>query len=134
MSGTLVDTNVFLDIYTQDPNWAAWSAQQIQQAANAGRPIINPIIYAELGSRFASAADLDAFVPRHVFRRKPLPYAAGWITAQAFIKYRRSNGQKLNPLPDFYIGAHAEVSGLTVLTRDPNPYKTYFPNVPLIHP
>lgn len=130
----LFDTNVLLDIATADPVWLPWSEKEFRVAAAQGPILINPIIYAELAPGFATAADLDRWLDPVVFQRLPLPYAAGWLAAQAFLKYRRSGGAKTSPLPDFYIGAHAEVEGHTLLTRDPVRYRTYFPNVLLIAP
>lgn len=95
---------------------------------------MNPIIYAELAPAFANQADLDQWCAPTVFERLPLPYVAGWLAAQAFLKYRRAGGTKSSPLPDFYIGAHAEVDGLILVTRDAARYRTYFPNVGLITP
>ena len=130
----LFDTNVLLDIATADPVWLPWSEKEFRVAATQGPILINPIIYAELAPAFATAADLDRWLDPVVFQRLPLPYAAGWLAAQAFLKYRRSGGAKTSPLPDFYIGAHAEVEGHTLVTRDPARYRTYFPNVALIAP
>jgi len=106
----------------------------LRTAAAQGPIPINPIIYAELAPAFATATDLDRWLDPAVFLRLPLPYAAGWLAAQAFLKYRRSGVTKHSPLPDFYIGAHAEVEGHTLVTRDPARYRTYFPNVTLIAP
>ena len=131
---TLFDTNVLLDIATADPLWLPWSEQEFRAAAVQGPIPINPIIYAELAPAFASAADLDRWLDPAVFQRLPLPYAAGWIAAQAFVKYRRIGGTKTSPLPDFYIGAHAEVEGHTLVTRDAARYRTYFPNVTVVAP
>ena len=130
----LFDTNVLLDIATADPIWLAWSENQFRTAAAQGPILINPIIYAELAPAFASAADLDRWLDPAVFRRLPLPYAAGWFAAQAFLKYRRGGGVKVSPMPDFYIGAHAEAEGHTLVTRDVARYHTYFPSVSLISP
>lgn len=130
----LFDTNVLFDIATADPTWLVWSEMQFRNAAAQGPIFINPIIYAELAPAFASAADLDRWLDPAVFQRLPLPYAAGWLTAQAFLAYRRSGGAKTSPLPDFYIGAHAEVEKWTLVTRDDARYRTYFPNVTLISP
>lgn len=130
----LFDTNVLLDIATADPVWLPWSEKEFRVAAAQGPILINPIIYAELAPAFATATDLDRWLDPVVFQRLPLPYAAGWLAAQAFLKYRRSGGAKPSPLPDFYIGAHAEVEGHTLVTRDPARYRTYFPNVALIAP
>jgi len=130
----LFDTNVLLDIATADPVWLPWSEKEFQTAAAQGPILINPIIYAELAPAFANATDLDRWLDPAVFQRLPLPYAAGWVAAQAFLKYRRSGGAKNWPLPDFYIGAHAEVEGHTLVTRDAARYRTYFPKVTLITP
>ena len=134
MSGFLVDTNVLLDIATADPTWSAWSQQQLTASATRGPVCINPVIYAELAPAFASAADLDRWLDPAVFLRLPLPYESGWLAAQAFVKYRRGGGVRTAPLPDFYIGAHAEVEKLILITRDALRYQTYFPGVALIAP
>ncbi len=134
MSGLLFDTNVLLDIATADATWLAWSEDQLRAAAAQGPITINPIIYAELAPAFASQSELDRWLDPAVFERLPLPYSAGWLAAQAFLKYRKAGGQKSSPLPDFYIGAHAEAEGLTLVTRDAARYRTYFPNVTLITP
>ena len=107
---------------------------QLRTAAAQGPILINPIIYAELAPAFASAADLDRWLDPTVFERLPLPYAAGWLAAQAFLKYRRGGGPKTSPLPDFYIGAHAEIERWTLVTRDAARFRTYSPDVPLIAP
>lgn len=130
----LFDTNVLLDIATADPTWLSWSEAQLVAASSRGPVLINPIIYAELAPAFASAADLDLWLDPAVFVRLPLPYPAGWLAAQAFLKYRRAGGTKTSPLPDFYIGAHAAVEHLELVTRDAARYRTYFPNVTLITP
>ena len=134
MIGFLFDTNVLLDIATADSVWLAWSENQFRLAAEQGPILINPIIYAEVAPAFASAADLDRWLDRFVFQRLSLPYPAGWVAAQAFVKYRRGGGTRTTPLPDFYIGAHAEIEKRTLVTRDAVRYRTYFPNVLLITP
>lgn len=134
MSQLLFDTNVLLDIATADATWLGWSEGQLRAAAAQGAILINPIIYAELAPAFASQSDLDHWLDPAIFQRIPLPYAAGWLAAQAFLKYRRAGGTKNSPLPDFYIGAHAEVERLTLVTRDAPRYRTYFPNVALLTP
>ena len=130
----LLDTNVLLDIATADPTWLAWSEGQFRTAAALGPILTNPIIYAELAPAFATQADLDLWLDPAVFQRLPLPYPAGWLAAQAFIKYRAAGGTKRSPLPDFYIGAHAEIARLTLVTRDAARYRTYFPGVAIISP
>jgi predicted nucleic acid-binding protein len=133
MSGILFDTNLLLDIATADATWLGWSEGQVR-AASQGPILINPIIYAELAPAFATQPDLDRWLDPTVFQRLPLPYAAAWLAAQAFMKYRRAGGTKSSPLPDFYIGAHAEAEGLTLASRDATRYRTYFPSVSLITP
>ncbi|MGA3170058.1 MAG: type II toxin-antitoxin system VapC family toxin [Chthoniobacteraceae bacterium] len=134
MSGFLFDTNVLLDLATADPAWLPWSSEQLTAAVAQGPVFINPIIYAELAPAFTSSADLDRWLDPAVFQRLPLPYAAGWLASQAWLKYRKTGGTKTSPLPDFYIGAHAEIESRTLVTRDVTRYRTYFPNVSLIVP
>jgi predicted nucleic acid-binding protein len=134
VSASLVDSNVLLDIATGDATWMAWSQEQLRAAAGRGAVFINPIIYAELAPAFDSMVELDRFLDSTVFRRAPLPYEAGWLAAQAFVAYRCAGGARSAPLPDFYIGAHAEVDGMTLVTRDATRYRTYFPGVALIVP
>ena len=132
---TLVDTNVLLDIATRDPVWFAWSSAQLAPLINSREAAINPVIYTELLPRYDSPRDLDLnLVPPTEFRRLLLPFSVGAPTARAFQAYREAGGQKNSPLPDFFIGAHAEAEGLTLLTRDATRYRTYFPAVKLICP
>lgn len=130
----LFDTNVLLDIATADPTWLPWSELQFRSAVAQGRILINPIIYVELAPAFANSVDLDSWLDPSTFKRLPLPYSAGWLAAQAFIRYRRGGGKKSSPLPDFFIGAHAEAENLTIVTRDQARFRTYFPTVNLIAP
>jgi len=131
----LVDTNVILDIATNDPQWFDWSYAQLEPLINAGEAAINPIIYAELVPAARAVADLDTvIVPPGNFHRLALPYAAAIPAARTFAAYRRAGGAKTSPLPDFFVGAHAEVENLLLLTRDPSRYRTYFPSVRLICP
>jgi predicted nucleic acid-binding protein len=131
----LVDTNVLLDIATQDPVWFSWSFEQLRPLIDARKAAINPVIYSELAPLYRDARDLDLnLVPPSDFRRLPLPFTVGFPTARAFAAYRKAGGQKSAPLPDFFIGAHAEAEGLVLLTRDATRYRTYFPSVELICP
>ena len=118
MSRYLFDTNVLLDIATSDPNWSAWSAEQVRIATRYGKILINPILYAELAPAFRSQAELDRWLDPSIFHRLPLPYRAGWHASLAFVEYRKLGGTKSQPLPDFFIGAHALVDALTLVTRD----------------
>jgi predicted nucleic acid-binding protein len=129
----LVDANALLDILTADPVWSAWSQGAMMEAAADGLAI-NPIIYSELAPAFREEAELAAALADWPLQRLPLPYEAAWPASQAFASYRGRGGIRTSPLPDFYIGAHAEVGGLTLLTRDPARYRTYFPKVRLICP
>ena len=131
----LVDTNILLDVATRDPVWFAWSSAQLSPVINSGEAAINPIIYSELAPGYASEQELDRYlVPLAHFTRLSLPYAAAFPAARAFAAYRQAGGSKTSPLPDFFIGAHAEVEGHTLLTRDPARYRKYFPGVKLICP
>jgi predicted nucleic acid-binding protein len=134
MTDILVDSNVILDILTEDPQWFEWSAQQLREYANQGELVINPIIYAEISSGFSQPEELDTAIPPDFFRRDPLPYNAAFLAGQSFLEYRRRGGERRSPLPDFYIGAHAAVVEIPLLTRDANRYRTYFPSVQLITP
>jgi predicted nucleic acid-binding protein len=129
----LVDANVLLDVLTADPTWQEWSQSMLARHEADGLAI-NPIIYAELAPAFRAEEELAAALQSWPLQRLALPYEAAWPAAQAFATYRRRGGSRTAPLPDFYIGAHAEVAGLTLLTRDAARYRTYFSRVPLICP
>lgn len=130
----LVDTNVILDVTTDDPRWGSWSAAQLAEAATRSRLAINPIIYAEVSMGFDRTEDLDSALQQSDFIRLPLPHEAGFLAGKCFLRYRRVGGARRSPLPDFYIGAHAAVERLTLLTRDARRYRTYFPTLKLIAP
>ena len=134
MSGILVDSNVLLDTLTEDVNWFQWSSRALAEAAENATLVINPIIYAEVSIRFERIEDLEETLPPSYFRRDALPWEAGFLAGKCFAAYRKRGGQRRAPMPDFYIGAHAAVSGMTLLTRDVARYKTYFPRVRLISP
>lgn len=134
MTTTLVDSNVLLDIATEDPSWYEWSAAALAGAANDGPLAINAIIYAEVSIGFAAIEELDDALPPDVFVREQLPYEAAFLTGKAFLAYRRRGGARSMPLPDFYIGAHAAINGHRLLTRDAKRYRSYFPTVSLLAP
>lgn len=131
---TLVDSNVLIDVLSEDPRWFTWSAQALAQASECAELCINPVIYAELSVGCNSSTSLDAVLPESQFERLPLPFSAGFLAGRAFVAYRRKGGLRTSPLPDFYIGAHALVEGHTLLTRDPARYRTYFPKLKLLSP
>jgi len=134
VSDTLVDSNVILDILTEDDGWLDWSSTQLAESANSGMLVINPIIYAEVSARFERIEELDDALPVNYYRRVPLPFEAAFLAGQCFMKYKRRGGNRRPPMPDFYIGAHAALSGLTLLTRDARRYRDYFPTVRIIAP
>ena len=131
---TLVDSSVILDIVTDDPAWAPWSADALIEARDNGALVINPIVYAEVSAGFDRIEDLDDSLHTEDFQREALPYEAAFLAGKAFLAYRRRGGQKRSPLPDFYIGAHAAVRRYRLLTRDTARYRTYFPTIGLTAP
>lgn len=131
---TLVDTNVLLDLVTDDPNWADWSVAQLEAASLNGPLLINDAVYAELAVRYISIEDLEAFLDAAGLELAPMPRAALFLAGKVFTQYRRSGGSRTGVLPDFFIGAHAAVARLPLLTRDVGRYRTYFPSLRLITP
>jgi predicted nucleic acid-binding protein len=130
----LVDTNVLIDVLENDPQWADWSIAQLRAQSQIHRLAINPIIYAELSLAFSRYEALDQMVNQLELTLLELPRPALFLAGKAFVRYRRLGEAKSNVLGDFFIGAHAAVSGLPVLTRDTRRYATYFPSVKLIAP
>ncbi len=131
---TLVDSNVILDVVTEDADWVDWSASMLARAAESGRLVINPLVYAEVSCGFDRIEALDEALPLEYFVREPLPWAAAFLAGKIFLQYRRSGGVRSVPLPDFFIGAHAAVAGYTLLTRDARRFSTYFPRLQIIAP
>ena len=134
MAEIMVDSNVLLDVLTEDPNWLVWSSRSLAEAAQGHVLVINPIIYAEVSIGFDRIEDLDAALPAGMVERRPIPLTAAFLAGKCFLKYRRRGGSRSSTLPDFFIGAHAAVEGMTLLTRDATRYKTYFPRLRLICP
>ena len=134
MSEVLVDANVLLDVLTEDRTWFARSAARLAALAEDHVLIINPIVYAEVSIGFDRIEDLDAALSPDAFRREDLPWEAAFLAGKCFLKYRRSGGAKRSPLPDFYIGAHAAVRSIPLLTRDGGRYRSYFPGLELVLP
>jgi len=134
MNRVLVDANVLLDVLTDDPEWYGWSAAQLDACAGHAELCVNPIIYAEVSVGFTHIEDLDAALPADPFTRLELPWEAGFLAGKAFLRYRHAKGSRSSPLPDFYIGAHAAIEGMALLTRDAKRYRTYYPKLELICP
>jgi predicted nucleic acid-binding protein len=130
----LVDANVLLDIFTADPVWLEWSREALAKALLTGDTVINPVIYSEVSVAFRRPEELDAELTALGIRKAPLPYEAAFPAGRAFLAYRRRGGKRDSPLPDFFIGAHAQVEGRHLLTRDAARYHTYFPKAKLIAP
>ncbi|MFN0037946.1 MAG: type II toxin-antitoxin system VapC family toxin [Burkholderiales bacterium] len=130
----LVDTNVILDIVVNDPVWADWSQQQLERASLQTTLCINSVIYAELSIAFDNIEALESALKVGEFRLETIPREAFFLAGKAFVDYRRKRGTKAGVLPDFFIGAHAAVARLPLLTRDTRRYATYFPSLELIVP
>jgi len=134
MTAIMVDSNVLLDLMTEDARWLAWSAEAVEKTADRFRLVINPIIYAEVSIRYSRIEDLEAALPKTMLDREAIPYEAAFLAGKCFLAYRQRGGRKRSPLPDFFIGAHAAVAGYRLLTRDAARYRSYFPRLSLIAP
>jgi predicted nucleic acid-binding protein len=130
----LVDTNVLLDIFQNDPKWAAWSQEKLDAADATDSLAINPVIYSELSIAFARIEELEAVLTEAALMLESIPREALFLAGKAFLAYRRARGVKQSVLPDFYIGAHAAVVRCPLLTRDATRYRSYFPGISLICP
>lgn len=131
---TLIDTNVLLDLATRDPIWIGWSRGQLEAAALRGPLSINPIIYAELSVRFKTVEAVDRVLERAGLAVVTIPRAALFLAGKVFQRYRAAGGTRTGVLPDFFIGAHAAVLGIRLISRDAGRYRTYFPTIDLITP
>ena len=130
----LIDTNVLVDVLENDPEWADWSVAQLRAQAQIHRLVINPIVYAELSLTFSTVEALDETLANLQIPVIEIPKPALFLAGKAFVQYRRQGGTKTNVLADFFIGAHAAVASLPVLTRDVRRYASYFPTVQLVAP
>lgn len=131
---TLVDTNILVDIWLNDSTWQLWSAQMLDRRSQQGSLLISDVVYAELSSRFNTEWQLDAALAALDVRHRQIPKSALFVAGRAFRRYRQAGGPRLSVLPDFFVGAHAQVEALPILTRDTRRYRTYFPDVELIAP
>jgi predicted nucleic acid-binding protein len=132
--GILVDSNIFIDIGFKDPNWGEWSESALAECGEFATLYINPIIYAEISVGYTSVEELDAAFPALLYEREDLPWEAGFLAAKAFAAYRRRDGPRISLLPDFYIGAHAAIGNLALLTRDAARFHNYFPRLEILAP
>ena len=128
----LVDTNVLLDVVQDEPDWGDWSQQQLEAASLRGPLAINAVVFAELSMAYERIEDLDRVVRQTDLKEVAIPREALFLAGKAFLQYRRRRGGKSGVLPDFFIGAHAAVAGIPILTRDVRRYRTYFPTVELL--
>jgi len=134
MNGYLADSSVLLDVFAADPLWAEWSIDQLEKAWSDGPVFINPVIYSEVSIMFSRIEDLEAAIRESGLAWSEIPKEALFLAGKAFLAYRKSGGQRTTSLPDFFIGAHAAVSDLILITRDPQRVQKSFPRVRLMHP
>jgi len=134
MARVLVDTNVLVDLLTDDPIWAEWSTDAFCACMDHARLVIDTTVYAELAVRYDTVERLEQMIDAAGLEREHVPWSAAYLAGKAFEQYRRGGGTRRSPLPDFYIGAHAAVAGMSLLTRDSSRYRSYFPTVELIAP
>jgi len=134
MNGVLVDSNVVLDLFENDPKWAEWSETQLEEWGYIYPLYINPIIYCEVSIGFRRIEELENAISGCGFKMLMFPKEALFLAGKVFLQYRKRSGVKTSPLPDFFIGAHAAVTGLKLLTRDVSRYRSYFPTIDLIYP
>jgi hypothetical protein len=132
--GVLVDSNIILDIATNDPKWSEWSGSALSECAEHTALVINPIIYAEVSIGYTTIEALNSALPSNVYQREPLPWEAGFLAGKCFLVYRRRGGSRNTPMPDFYIGAQAAIEHLALLTRDAARFQTYFPKLEILSP
>lgn len=130
----LVDTNVLVDVLQDDPQWADWSLGQLKAQATVHALVINPVIYAEMSLSFSTIEALEGVVRKLALEVREIPRPALFLAAKAYLQYRRRGGRKQQVLPDFFIGAHAAVAGVPLLTRDPRRCRTCFPGLEIICP
>ena len=129
-----VDTNVLLDVFLDDPKWSRWSIEALDAANARGQLAINVVIYAEISIAFARIEELEKALSEAAVTIEPIPREALFLAGKAFLDYRKRHGSKTNVLPDFFVGAHAAVAEMPIVTRDVGRYRSYFPTVELITP
>ncbi len=125
---------MLLDLFTDDPNWADWSENILEKYSQTNNLYISSIVYTEISIGFKKIEEVEAAITELDIKVLEIPREALFLTGKVFLKYRKNKGIKTAPLPDFFIGAHVSVSKFALITRDSSKYKTYFPQVKLIHP
>jgi predicted nucleic acid-binding protein len=130
----LADSNVLLDVITADPKWGRWSLAALDEWARRGAILINPVIYAEIAPAYDTMEGLDAAIEAVGLELREIPRAALFLASRAFVRYRRRGGARRGVLPDFFVGAHAAVLDIPLLTRDTHRYRAYFPTLRLVTP
>jgi predicted nucleic acid-binding protein len=134
MKGILVDSNIILDVFLDDPNWAEWSESKLEKFSSITKLFINPVVYSEVSVGFKRIEELESAMNRGGFQMLEIPKEALFLAGKVFLKYRKNRGTKRSPLPDFYIGAQAAILEMNLITRDESRYRTHFPKVRLISP
>jgi len=130
----MVDSNIILDILEEDSAWFDWSRRQLETLSNTCQLVINPVIYAEVSVGFKKIEEVEASLPHSFFIREPIPWEAGFLAGKCFLRYRKAGGSRKSTLPDFFIGAHALIGGMVLVSRDMRRYRSYFPALKLIAP
>ncbi|MBW1939864.1 MAG: PIN domain-containing protein [Deltaproteobacteria bacterium] len=134
MKGILVYSNIILDVFLNDPNWAEWSESKLEKFSGITRLFINPVVYSEVSIGFKKIEEMESAINRSGFQMLDIPKEALFLAGKTFLKYRKNKGTKKSPLPDFYIGAQAAIFDMDLITRDVSRYRTYFPTIRLISP
>ncbi len=134
MASYLVDSSVLLDVFSNDPVWLEWSLDQLDKAYAEGTVFLDPVVYSEISIRFSRIEELEAALKEGGFVWSEIPREALFLAGKVYLSYKKAGGQRTSPLPDFFIGAHAAVSGLVLLTRDPERVHRFFPKLRLVCP
>jgi len=134
MASYLVDSSTLLDVLTADATWSQWSIHQIEKAWADGAVYINPIVYSEISIRFSRIEELESAIRESGLLWSEIPKEALFLAGNAFMSYRHAGGTKASPLPDFFIGAHAAVSDLVLITRDPERVRKHYPKMRILCP
>lgn len=130
----MVDSCVILDVITKDPHWFEWSSSTVSHALEEEKLVVNPVVYAEVSVRYLDIREVEAALPATLFEFQPITREAAFLAGKCFARYRKRGGTRTSPLPDFFIGAHAALSGYALITRDPRRFREYFPKLEIVCP